>query len=515
VYEPYNLITCPNRNNYLPTTAVSPRALIHCAMNKTRLLILTLSLLLVTDFTYSFMQYYNTPLDGDMAGGIIPAEDVKQIFKDPFGINAIKSGERHPNPNRYFAHLFFRDYFRTTPFIYQKITNPVNSVYLSTATIKIIVHLTIVFLFSFLVTNSKKLFTPKVLFIALIITPFFQAFGYRNSIGIITHSITYTFFYALPMILIIAYYFPFYKIIVNNRIEKINIFTKISLGLLTVILPFNGPLLPPIIIIVSLLILTFYYKKSIQKHPGKSKITAFLKLFKLIPPVILWYTIPIFILSCYSLYLGTYNSTYQNDIPMLADRYSNLPLGIYQLLTLDNAFLYLFSILAINSVIIRIWFYTSTGKIVLSMFKWIGLFSLIYLALLPMGGYRPYRPNVVRFDTFLPITLMLIYFFAYSSFYIIKHISKYHKMIYIPLLLCIVFIYTKKDRSFLNECNCEKSALFAIAISNQDEITVKGGCNVLSWDTYKYYSQSKMNSKLLKYWNITTKEKRYCHVEEE
>jgi hypothetical protein len=29
------------------------------------------------------------PLDGDMAGGIVPAEDVKPILKDPFGVSVL------------------------------------------------------------------------------------------------------------------------------------------------------------------------------------------------------------------------------------------------------------------------------------------------------------------------------------------------------------------------------------------------------------------------------------------
>ena len=43
-------------------------------------------MLLLADLTYSFVQHYSMPLDGDMAGGIVPAEDVKPILKDPFGI---------------------------------------------------------------------------------------------------------------------------------------------------------------------------------------------------------------------------------------------------------------------------------------------------------------------------------------------------------------------------------------------------------------------------------------------
>lgn len=45
----------------------------------------------------------------------------------------------------------------------------------------------------------------------------------------------------------------------------------------------------------------------------------------------------------------------------------------------------------------------------INLFKWIGVFSLFYILLLPLGGYRDYRPNVLRHDTILPITLSLIF----------------------------------------------------------------------------------------------------------
>ena len=57
------------------------------------------------------MQHYSMPLDGDMAGGIVPAEDVKLILNDPFGISVITDNAVYPNPNRYFAHWTFFTYF--------------------------------------------------------------------------------------------------------------------------------------------------------------------------------------------------------------------------------------------------------------------------------------------------------------------------------------------------------------------------------------------------------------------
>ncbi len=69
------------------------------------------------------------PFDGDMAGGIVPAKDVQKIFEDTFGFNSILTEEKHPN--RFFAHLFFRDYFQKIPIFLQNFTSPIESIYIS------------------------------------------------------------------------------------------------------------------------------------------------------------------------------------------------------------------------------------------------------------------------------------------------------------------------------------------------------------------------------------------------
>jgi len=59
-------------------------------------------LLLLVDLTISFCQYYHTPMDGDMAAGIVPNWDVQKILDDPFGVGVMQSGFGHPNPNKVY-----------------------------------------------------------------------------------------------------------------------------------------------------------------------------------------------------------------------------------------------------------------------------------------------------------------------------------------------------------------------------------------------------------------------------
>jgi hypothetical protein len=52
---------------------------------------------------------------------------------------------------------------------------------------------------------SGSILKLDFLFAAILITPLFQTNGYRSYMGIIDPATTYTFFYALPTILILIY----------------------------------------------------------------------------------------------------------------------------------------------------------------------------------------------------------------------------------------------------------------------------------------------------------------------
>lgn len=58
-----------------------------------------LIIILICDLSYSFMQYYTAPLDGDVADLIVPNQDIQKVFDDPFGINVMRTKEKHLNTN--------------------------------------------------------------------------------------------------------------------------------------------------------------------------------------------------------------------------------------------------------------------------------------------------------------------------------------------------------------------------------------------------------------------------------
>ncbi len=470
-------------------------------MNK-NIIIIILGLLLTNAFTYSFLQYYNTPLDGDMAGGIVPSKDVQEIFNDPFGFSSILTNKKHPNPNRFFAHLFFKDYFQKVPLLFQKVVTPINSIYYSSALIKLIIKIMIIYLLSAMISKSKSIFNLKLLIVAILITPLFQAYGYNGYMGIIDKSITYTFFYALPLMLLLLFFYPFYTIVFDNKSNELNRTSKIFMTLLVIILPFSGPLIPAIILIVTTLLFLFYFIKNIGiKH-------LFIKTLSDIPKDILVFFIPISLLSIYSLLLGTYNSTYQTDVIPVAERYWRLPLGIYYQFTQKLGFPILFIMIASNIFLIKKYFNNKDSQKIINSLKWIGVFSILYILLLPLGGYRPYRPNILRYDTIMPITICLIYIYGISSYFLIMNLNK-RKLLYYTAIITFSLIFFNADKSNLNENKCEKQALISISNSNKKIVPIKNNCKVLSWEPITDYNQSRLNARLLKMWNITNEIKFY------
>lgn len=147
----------------------------------------------------------------------------------------------------------------------------------------------------------------------------------------------------------------------------------------------------------------------------------------------------------------------------------------------------------------------------INLFKWIGVFSLFYILLLPLGGYRDYRPNVLRHDTILPITLSLIFVFGQTTLYIIYKLSKQQRYRYLPLIALVLFIFTFSDQLPIKN-SCDRKALELIANSNNEEVKIQNNCKLLSWKIIDSPKDSELSSELLKRWNIIKQDKLYYNI---
>jgi hypothetical protein len=478
-------------------------------MHINRNIYILLFLFLLADTAYSFLQHYHAAIDGDLAANVLHASDVDKIISDPLGLKVLLHNEVYPNPNRFFAHWTLSEYFRTFPFAFQKFTGAINSIYLSCALIKTIVQALLIFLIAVFVNivmgkrNAKDLLLP-----AALVAPLFQANGYNRILGIIDPSITYTFFYAMPLCYIIPFFIPYFKAWIKGEQVKLSIFTRLALAVLLFIICFSGPLLTGIMLIVCPLVLLYSMRLNIARGNGSYLPKAF-NAVRSIPKDVLFFFIAGCIMSLYSLYIGGRNVSNFTDTYTisLGERFARLPLGLFNILTQKPAFPLLLLAIGINAYIIKK-HDTTKGKQLLFMIKCIGIFSLIYILLLPFGGFRSYRPNIVRYDTIMPVTVCLMFFFAASSCYLLSILTR-RKTGYITGIIALLLIFSAVDNPSFRSNQCEKNALEEIARSTQDTVMLASDCTVMAWGPIKDPAASELNAELLQYWGVTEKKKLY------
>lgn len=475
-----------------------------------RLIYFLLLILLLADIGYSFVQHINQPLDGDMAWNLIPANDVKPILESPFGLKAVIKNQTYANPNRFFCHWIYREYLLSTPLILQKFVEPIDSIYLSCAISKIVIQVLLIILLAMAISGTTNMLKIDFMVAAILVTPLFQTNGYRSYMGIIDPSTTYTFFYALPCTLLLLYFLPFILQFYHERKSSTQLFIKFFWIPLAIMVCLSGPLNPGVVLIFSMLVIMTHLINSYIHSDQQGIIRRATSTILMIPKSYWFFLVPVSLLSLYSLFLGRYNSTtIATHIP-LAEMYLKIPEGIYYQFTQKLGFPVLFIILTINTVIINKKFKTTEGKKILNIFKWIGIFSLCYILLLPLGGYRIYRPYILRYDTIMPITLSLMLIFGISTLFLIKSMSKRQKLWYLPIIVGVLFIFTNADEPKFNNNKCERSALKEISESQETVVALQHDCSIVDWRKIDKPEKSELNAQLLTIWGVT-KEKRYYY----
>lgn len=468
-------------------------------VNKFNLFKVFLLLFILADSCYAFYQYYHLPLDGDLVPIVAPSEHYASVLNDPFGISVITDHKEYAATNRYFAHItmvgFYKSFYQ---FIAPLFNNKVTALYGISALFSIAVHLLMLFLLAVYICGHFKFWKTSFLLATGILVPFFQINGYYDSIGIIDKSVTYTFFYALPMALLLLFFLPFY-LSYYHRKPIASYFKKWMWPLwilLSIYICFSGSQMAPLVIIIcpTVVLIHFYFKsKSFIK--GNSSALLFFFGFVLL-------------LSVYSFYIGRFNSENGTPIPLM-ERYWKLAKGLPKFLTYKMAFAFMAILLLVNLVLLK--------KLKANLFK-SNIFKLIvialllcaaFLILLPLGGYRPYRPWIVRYDTFLPITIVLIFLLSFSSHFLLTSgkLTQPIRSYYTIFLISILFVFQSSDCLPLkNDNSCQKEALSAIAASNESVIELSNDCTLLSWFIISDPAYSKDIGKMLHFWGISRQE---------
>jgi len=468
-----------------------------------------LLLLLLTDLGYSFYQHYHMSLGGDLSQIIVPSTEAGyyNVLHDPLGLGVLLRNEKYSTPNRFFAHWTASAYFKNVPLFLQNFVEPIDSVYLSVAIAKILIQFMIIYLLAVYISNRRNVLSLEFLIAATIIFPLFQTSGYNRYMGIIDQSVIYTIFYALSLGLLMLFYLPFFRDIYQDEKPKIRIAGFILLAALTVVLSLNGPLIPGLVLIICPIVLVISFLKNYSLSDMEPGLRRAIHAVMKIPGYILVYFTMVSFFCLYSLYIGQNDTMSMSQFIPIAERYARLPVGIYYVLTSKLGFPLIFLSIIFNVIVIRKHYRSEAASGLLNLMKWIGIFAILYILLLPLGGFRVYRENIVRYDTFMPVTLGIMYAFGASTFYLIKNMAGKSRIFYVSGLAILLLIYTNSDRLETQHYECERNALKTIAQSSDKIVLLNDDCPVLDWILITDYERRELDADLLYLWNITDEKK--------
>ena len=189
--------------------------------------------------------------------------------------------------------------------------------------------------------------------------------------------------------------------------------------------------------------------------------------------------------------------------------------GIKNLITTKFGFPLFLAIILLGYILIRNAPKTKTKSYALSLYHIVFVFILFYLLALPLGGYREYRPFILRRDTLLPITLALIFLYGLALRYFIHFNATYQARIFISATLILGLIFTWVDRKILPVNECQKDALKSLSMSSEEVPVLRNDCTILAWDPARIPASSQLAAEMLYHWRVTKTRKLFVQRAQE
>ena len=465
-------------------------------------------ILILCDIAYTFSQNYRlVSLDGDLCSIVLPWPGYAFVLHDPLGLDVLLNGEYYPATNRFFIHFFMYEYFHSFPFFLQNFFAPIESLYYSMTIFRTMIQVILLYLVAYYASGSPRIFNRNFLIAAILVTPLFQIEGYVEQIGITLNSITYTFFYALPFVFILLYFLPFYSAYFHERRIRFNLFIHLLLAACLFVIVFGGPLGAPVILLACSSVLLYAFITSFRRS-NELIAKRFIHSINSIPKIVLWHFSFAILLALYSTYIGTHNTeNLWTEMPLM-DRYGLLLKGLWHILTFKLGASLLFVATIVNVALVSR-FHTPAARRIVLLGKFILILCIAYILLLPLGGYREYRPLIIRVDTFAPVSVAAILLFVHSGLFLINNLRLTRRKILIGCLTAFGLVYTNADHPGKGSNACEKATMRQIANSDEPVVLLRSGCSPLSWGKITNPDDSGEKAELLYYWNVTREKKLY------
>lgn len=424
-------------------------------------------LFLGVDYVQSNYHYSNLPVDGDLCRIAAPFKWYEDIMNDPVGISAVMHNEKYAGAARFTCHQITHWWFKHIPPVVNKIVkDKVHTIYYTSTLLVALLHLCFIWIaFQYAKGKEKwqfKYFIP----IGLMASVLVQYGTFYGSIGIIDRSISYVFFYAVPIMALLIYFLPFYK---NEQYEQYNVKSTQQFGLLILapILAFSSALIQPIVFLLSI----FYFFGVYIPNPFFS----IKKNNKLIIQLLTFLSVCI-----YAFYVSKFNSESSVYKP-LSERYFLMFKGLYYIIRDTWAWKIILVFLGINIFYIHKLKLSNWTKIRAILFFVVGLCAA-YTFLLPMGGFRVYRPFIIRYDTFIPVTLGFSFLLLYTSYILFVKLRDTKWLLYTAAMLLFSFVFFYVDIDSEKEANyCQQGHLYEIEKSTEKVISRPFTCNMMTW----------------------------------
>ena len=456
----------------------------------------------VLDWALTFWQHYHLPLDGDLAAIVLPAYWYAPVLHDPFGWAVLTKNEVYSATNRFFAHATTSLYWKLMPALLQRFTNPINSLYVAAAFFATATQAGLTLVLAGYVRLASGAGRRGFWLVAALLGPLFQtASRLYEQLGVTDHAITYTFFYAWPLLLVLVLFWPFFRAACQGQPLRLPWWRALLLVALMVVIAFNGPLAAAVVAIVLLGVGLRWLWGLLRP----SQQAAWLSGQALVLLTILG------LLTVYSLYIGRNNNENTHTLS-LSELYLLLPIGLGKLVFMQVGLPLLLALVLANSVLVRRTGLATPGRQrVLWLLGWAGGAAAVYLLLLPLGGYRSYRPYLIRYDTFLPVTLGLLFAYGLSTYYLLVHLRGRARGAYALVVSLFVGYFAISDLVFRLpfDNGCERWALDQLARAPGPEVQLTLNCSVMAWGPITTTEQSERNAAMLEYWGVTPGRKLY------
>ncbi len=438
--------------------------------------------LLGADLVFSFFQYLNQTLDGDLAGIALPGGHYSRVLADPLGYKVFLSGDGYSGAGRFTAHFFTYHYIRVSSAFFRWFLHPVEALYIGIAVLKWLIHLSIVFLISRLAIAHKNNTFSWIVALVFCSALFING-RFAPDFTLILNSPIYTIYYTLPLVAYFIFFGPMLLYLIRGRFVDISNLSMIGLIFLALILPQSSPIQPPLIIlsILSFLLVEWYPAWKKKDFAGFKKILG--SKYLMVCGFIL-------LSAFYAYYVGSFNKESGGEKIALIERYRALGQGLIKYFFKSVLVL---PVLIFSLVILRFGYRPMSTYPLKKLWGFVILLVAMYTVLLPLGGTRWYRPLLIRGDTYILTTALLVLLFVST---LVRSIKFEKISIKAFVLACVMLSYFYViDLDGIGKNQCEKSVLYqAHDYKGEDDLVIPYKCEVCAWGPMRNKYLAKVNT---------------------